>query len=303
MRHLGVNGHLPTRQQASPQATLGFRGAVSVDTRSEWPTQTFQIPNWAGWSDGKKLRTLRQMAEYHGRDPELRNFVINTVISGVAARDYRGQAAAILQWVQNNIRYVNESNEQLQTPSYTLRVRHGDCDDMAILISAMAHSIALPFKFVLAGKDAFGRQVRWIEGTMPSFRARYFHIYPAIGIRGPFAAPRDQWWMPAEPTLKVPLGWDAVAAANGPGRMGVGRRNDIPELGMSGATGVETIAPAAPVPVQPSAFAPQIRNSVEPPMGIVGFLQQVFGQDLAVGITRAVITAAIAQGVANQFKS
>lgn len=184
---------------------------ASAPAAPGWAARNIMLPGWFGWSDVKKIRILRELVDEESRDPELRRFVIQNVIAGVRDRDYRGQAAAILAWVQRNVRYVNESDEQLQTPAYTLRHRFGDCDDMAILIAAMARSIALPYRFALAGRDARGRPVRWVEGERPNFRSRFFHIYVQLGVSGPFIPGKMQNWLSAEPTAGVlPLGYDVV---------------------------------------------------------------------------------------------
>ena len=193
------------------------------------------MPAWNGWGDKRKLKALREIATAYGRDPHLRDFVIQTVIRGVPNRDYPGQARAILAWIQQNIRYVNETNEQLQSPAYTLRVRHGDCDDLATLMGAFATSIALPWRFALAGKDGAGRPYRWLEGAKggrPPWRAKFFHIYCQLGWP-PF---NPRVWASAEPTMQgAPLGFDVVAHGHGRDRHGA---PTLPELAGYGAPDV-----------------------------------------------------------------
>ena len=186
--------------------------------------KVYDLPAFDGYQDPKKLDVLARLAEQSGRDPALATLAVQIFRSyGVQPRDYKGQAAALLRWVQNNIYYVNEPDERLQEPKYTLRVRYGDCDDMAILLYALARSVRLPAQFVISGVDKQGRKRRYhqIDKHFPP-NVRWGHIYIAIGDQ-PYGEPT--WWY-AEPTLKnVPLGWDVVGANS----------NALPELRAYGA--------------------------------------------------------------------
>jgi len=213
-----------------PPASM--RADAWLDLRENLPTtaghRVFHSRGWGSIPDPSKLAALRDLAEKHGRDPRLRNLVIQEVLRGgmgeQAQRDYPRQAAALLKWVQDNILYVTESGEQLQSPAYTLRVKHGDCDDMAILLAAMAESIRMPWRYVLAGRHK-GRPVRWLEPAFkrpgqlgvkglppremrnPPRGASWHHIYVALGW--PPYQPSE--WRAAEPTVKgAPLGYDVV---------------------------------------------------------------------------------------------
>ena len=172
--------------------------------------KVFDLPRFDGYQDPKKLDVLTRLSESYGRDPRLATLAVQIFRgANVQPRDYKGQAAALLKWVQTNIYYVNEPDERLQTPDYTLRVRYGDCDDMAILLYSLARSVRLPAKFVISGVDNAKQKRRYHYGdaTFPR-NVNWSHIYLAIGDR-PYGAPA---WIYAEPTLKVPFGWDVVGA-------------------------------------------------------------------------------------------
>jgi len=173
--------------------------------------QTYHLPQWSDMGDPKRIAALRKIALEAGRDPRIATVAVGVLrAAGVKPRDYRGQAASLLKFVQTRIYYVNEPGERLQDPAYTLRVGYGDCDDMALLLAALCESLRLPWKFVISGRSG-DRIVRWVEGS-PYSPAKWAHIYLAIGNK-PFAPTR--WWF-AEPTLRsVPLGWDVVAASRG----------------------------------------------------------------------------------------
>ena len=170
-------------------------------------TKAFHIPSWKDLSEKERMQMLRKIAQEAGRDPRIATLAVQILKNaGVQPRDYRGQAAAILKWVQTNIYYVNEPGERLQDPIYTLKVKYGDCDDLALLFAALCESIRLPWRFVLSGKGRFGVE-RWIEGT-PEKDIQFSHIYAAVGWP-PF---NPKYWAYAEPTLKgVDLGWDVVS--------------------------------------------------------------------------------------------
>jgi transglutaminase-like putative cysteine protease len=173
--------------------------------------KVFNLPRFDGYQDPKKLDVLTRLSESYGRDPRLATLAVSIFRdAGVEPRDYKGQAAALLRWVQTNIYYVNEPDERLQTPDYTLRVRYGDCDDMAILLYSLARSVRLPAKFVISGvTQKNGKKARYHYGDASFPRGvSWSHIYLALGDK-PYGEPT--WWY-AEPTLKVPLGWDVVGA-------------------------------------------------------------------------------------------
>jgi len=195
----------------------------------EWPHKAFLARGWFRMSDKKKLRLLRSFSVQYGRDPRMREFVINRVMRqyGGVPRNYEAQAAALLKWTQTHIRYYNETAEQLQSPWYTIEKGFADCDDQSILIAAMAESIRLPWKFVLGGR-AFGRRARWIEGQRRPRGFRAHHIYLQLGWP-PF---RPTTWASAEPTLNVPLGYDVIVQGM-PGKDGGGGGGggSLPEMG------------------------------------------------------------------------
>ena len=197
--------------------------------------KVYQHRGWAAWGDASKMRALREMAVQYGRDPRMRWFTVNTVLrpAGVDFRDYERTAATMLAWVQREIYYTNEPGEQIQAPWWTIKYKTGDCDDMALLLAAMAESCRIPWKFSLGGRDRKGRPVRYIEGERPRYDVTYSHIYLYLGWP-PF---RPTKWAAAEPTLKgAPLGYDVVLQ----GTSGQGVGSKLPELGgVSGILDVE----------------------------------------------------------------
>ena len=172
------------------------------------------IPAWDRMNDKERVALLRKIAESSGRDPRLRA-VAHRILgeAGVDQRQYRRQADAFLRWIHREIAYLNEPGEILQDPLYTLKMKHADCDDMALLLAALCESVRLPWRFVLSGTDKLtGEKKRWIEGTRFPSGVLMAHIYVVIG----WPPYQPTAWAYAEPTIKgFPLGMDVVQAANG----------------------------------------------------------------------------------------
>lgn len=182
--------------------------------------KTWKLDDWSSMNQAQRMGFLRSVSSQAGQNPRIATLCVHIFRTHkVKPRDYKGQAKALLSWVQKNIYYVNEPNERLQDPMYTLNVGYGDCDDMALLLGAMCESVKLEYRYVLAGKLANGKIGRWIEGT-PLKNGQWSHIYLIIGYP-PF---QPKKWVYAEPTLQsAKLGWDVVQAKNGSASM-------LPEL-------------------------------------------------------------------------
>jgi 8-oxo-dGTP pyrophosphatase MutT (NUDIX family) len=122
--------------------------------------KVMDLPAFDGYSDPKKLDVISKIAEQAGRDPQLATVAVNILRQyRVPSRDYRGQAAAILKWVQQNIYYVNEPDERLQDPFYTLKVKYGDCFPASTLLLSEGHEL-LQIRDVRPGMRVWGRD-RW----------------------------------------------------------------------------------------------------------------------------------------------
>jgi len=237
------------------------------------------IRGWSRASDRRKLRMLRELAVRYGGDPHMRWFVVEHILrpSGVQQRDYPGQAAALLRWVQQTLYYTNEPDEQVQSPWRTIKVRTGDCDDSALLLATFAESIRLPWKFCLAGQDRRGRPVRYFEGGRAPIGVQYAHIYVSLGWP-PF---KPQTWASAEQTVKgAPLGYDVVK--DGVQRWDEVAGSGLPELGKAPSGGTA--------------------GALGSPMGIVSPLADHW-DEILVGVVTAVVSGLITSYVVNRALS
>jgi transglutaminase-like putative cysteine protease len=241
------------------------------------------LAGWGNMSDPARVAFLRSVAEPAGRDPRIRALAAQILAqAGVDQRQYERQADALLKWVQQNIAYLNEPGETLQDPGYTLRVKHGDCDDMAILLAALYESIRLPWKFVLAGTMPSTRQrVRWVEGQPFPRGAVMAHIYLAVG----FPVFRPERWVFVEPTVKgAPLGHDVTAPAEP-----VLSRTTLPELGAWGAT-AGGLPPGVKAGVLVTAQSAGVDSTVEEEELERFFTKKNLHRILVTGVTGAVAT-------------
>ncbi len=108
------------------------------------------------------------------------------IVNLVADKDYAGEIAAIQRWVRQNIRYTRDpiTTETLKLPYALLEARHGDCDDQATLVAALAMSIGFPARFIAIGLEAPG-----------SFE----HVYAEVQL--------GTIWVSVETTEAVDIGW------------------------------------------------------------------------------------------------
>lgn len=219
-----------------PLNSLGARlQPIDLDAFS-----THHVVDWRKMSEPERLKFMRNVILTSGRDPRLAKLSVSIFRkAGVQPRDYKGQAASLLKWVQDpkNIFYVNESAERLQTAQVSLRLKLGDCDDQVILLCSLFESVRLPWKLVIAGTQGKGpniKKVRFIEGGVYPQGCTWNHIYCLVGTP-PF---RPVTWYFCETTIQgVPLGWDIIN----------GDKGYLPEMDIS-MKGPTRIVPAPKVP-------------------------------------------------------
>jgi hypothetical protein len=100
-------------------------------------------------------------------------------------KDYTGEVLKIHQFVRDHIRYVRDVRgvETLQTPTKTLELGQGDCDDKSTLTAALLESIGHPTRFIAVG---------FAPGS-------FSHVLLETKI--------GNKWVPVETTEPVKLGW------------------------------------------------------------------------------------------------
>lgn len=121
--------------------------------------------------------------------PALRALAI-TIVRGTEARDDYAQAAAIFEWVKQNIEFRGEYDELLQTPLVTAQLAAGDCDDQATLMYSLLRAIGIRAEFVTVATDP----------TDPD--KQFSHVFTSAWIR------EKQAWLPLDTTVDASYpGW------------------------------------------------------------------------------------------------
>jgi len=108
------------------------------------------------------------------------------------SKDYVGQATELFKWTKKNIHYVRDPRgvELLRSPFWTLQNRAGDCDDQAILFSALAEAIGFSTRF------------KTIKANF-SNPSEFSHVYSQVEIPG-------KGWVSADTIVPhANLGWEA----------------------------------------------------------------------------------------------
>jgi transglutaminase-like putative cysteine protease len=146
---------------------------------------TYQLQ---GMPEGKAgvrytLQKMADIANAYKTDPTIRELAIR-IVRHVPEKSWHGQARAVLKFVQDKIKYMEDvyGVETLQTPIQTLRLGHGDCDDKSILFASLMLSLGKPVRYIAIGRT----------------KGRFEHVFPQVRI--------GTDWVSAETIYKWPLG-------------------------------------------------------------------------------------------------
>lgn len=132
----------------------------------------------------RTLQIMADLASQAKRDPQIRELALD-VVRYVRPKDYAGEAAAVFDWVRQNIHYRRDVRgvEVVTWPQKTLEYSAGDCDDMVTLLAALL--------------EAIGQRVRFVAmGQRPG---RFSHVFAEVLLAGE--------WVAMDPTEPVPFGW------------------------------------------------------------------------------------------------
>ena len=100
-------------------------------------------------------------------------------VTGIDAKDYRGEVDAIHAWMQRTIRYTRDpiGQERVQTPEHTaFVVRAGDCDDFAVIVASCIQAV--------------GGRARIVHGFSGSSGHAWAELWLGDGERGRAALAR-----------------------------------------------------------------------------------------------------------------
>lgn len=145
-----------------------------------------------------RIRHLRGRVAKGKVDPEVYAFTRAALTKRcgsdwcVREKDTLKEADAIFQAVRRNVRYTSDiaGIDTYQSPSKTLRLKAGDCDDYSSLICSMLLSAGIPCRFkVIRTKDSND----------------WNHIYAQAGL----PRQRPTRWVSLDASVPVRFGWEA----------------------------------------------------------------------------------------------
>jgi hypothetical protein len=101
------------------------------------------------------IKVMRQLIDQDLANADFVNFA-KSLVRNVPSHDEMGEVEAIYDWVHSNIRFVKDplTKETLYPPSELLKIRQGDCDDSAMLMSALALAVGYPARLVTVAANA-----------------------------------------------------------------------------------------------------------------------------------------------------
>jgi transglutaminase-like putative cysteine protease len=182
------------------KGSLPFHTAPRIEEVNPYPAEIryVKIPN----GDAGTLATLKIMKQlclgpWGAHNPQIA-LLANQIRDGFPSRSYEAEAQALLDWVKQNVRYKLDAAglEWVQTPTYTLKRKAGDCDCLSTLLCSLA---------LASGFKAGFRTVRGDPG-----RKDFSHVYSVIGI----TRNHETKWYGADATQRQSrLGWDPPGIA------------------------------------------------------------------------------------------
>lgn len=97
---------------------------------------------------------MRAIVRAAVRSPDMvvRNRAL-AIVRGLPSKNFDAELVTVYNWVDREIRFVRDIRgvETLQTPEKTLEIGQGDCDDHAILMSALLESLGFSTRFRAVG--------------------------------------------------------------------------------------------------------------------------------------------------------
>jgi len=154
------------------------------------------------------LKLMRRYVDAAQSNPTVYQLA-RSIVSRAPGKDHAAEAAALYHWTRRHIAYRWDPahHEAIQTAENTIRMRTGDCDDMAILIAALAESLGLKSRFMVGGYK----------------QGQYEHVWPEV-----FAGGR---WVALDATEGHGAGWRPPLPAQ---MSAIKAREDKPMHGLRG---------------------------------------------------------------------
>ena len=98
------------------------------------------------------LKTMADLVREYKKNSRIRDLAAQ-LTGDLPNKDYYAEAVRLHQYVRDEIRYLQDVRgvETVQTPTLTLDLGSGDCDDKSLLLAALLESIGHPTRFLAVG--------------------------------------------------------------------------------------------------------------------------------------------------------
>ena len=136
------------------------------------------IPSGVAGTDAT-VREIARLVDYDLQHQKLRLLATKILRrNAVPSKSYLSEARALFSYVAKRVRYQKDpvGLETVQSPTVTLNLGAGDCDDHSGLVAGLAAAVGIPARFRVVGYSP----------------DRLVHIFPELFING-------SWW-PADTT-------------------------------------------------------------------------------------------------------
>lgn len=116
------------------------------------------------------IHLMRRLIDQALNDSQFIRFAIDLVRNVPSYDDY-GEVFSLFTWVQGHIRYTKDpvTKEKLYPPMELLKIRAGDCDDIAMLLGALAIALGYPARLVTVAAN-------------PDYPQEFSHVYTEVEV-------------------------------------------------------------------------------------------------------------------------
>jgi hypothetical protein len=152
----------------------------------------------------------RYLSEVKGQDSEVRELAISE-IANCEAGDRGCEIFHLLNYVSKEIKYVSDPRgtfDYIQSPSDTLKVMAGDCEDQTILLMSMLESVGIDSLIVFTEGHAYPMACTEVEIPPRSrYLARQTQLYYFSREETPFCYPLE----PTDDDTRIGYNYDYEA--------------------------------------------------------------------------------------------
>jgi hypothetical protein len=116
----------------------------------------YRAPLLSGEAGTKQtIALMRKLVDQAVGDQSFVRFA-KDLVRGVLPYNDIGEASAVYEWVKHNIRYTKDpvTKEALYPPIELLKIRSGDCDDIAMLMGAIMIALGYPARLTTISANA-----------------------------------------------------------------------------------------------------------------------------------------------------